>query len=147
VLINFERLSRARVKRSIEQIGTALAASIRDTDITGWHRNRSTIGVIFTSLTGTSRAATRTAVSGQRFETPAAIAAGDAVRHELRDLRVRWALEEAGLPYKVRPVSFREMKEPAYLALNPFDPATVKDAMKVFEAKVSELEALYRLTP
>ena len=32
---------------------------------------------------------TRTAVSGQRFETPAAIAAGDAVRHELRDLRAR----------------------------------------------------------
>jgi hypothetical protein len=31
----------------------------------------------------------RTAISGQRFETSAAIAAGDAVRHELRDLRVR----------------------------------------------------------
>src|SRR6185369_8141546 len=65
VLINFERLSRARAKRSIEQIGTALAASIRDTDVTGWHRNRSTIGVIFTSLSGTSRAATRSAVSAK----------------------------------------------------------------------------------
>ena len=63
VLINFERLSRARVKRSIEHIGAALASSIRDTDITGWHRNRSTIGVIFTSLSGSSRAATRTAIS------------------------------------------------------------------------------------
>ncbi|WP_431108123.1 glutathione S-transferase family protein [Variovorax paradoxus] len=37
-----------------------------------------------------------------------------------RDTRVRWALEEAGLPYKVRLVSFRAMKEPAHLALNPF---------------------------
>jgi len=32
---------------------------------------------------------TRTAVAGERFETRAAIAAGDAVRHELRELRVR----------------------------------------------------------
>lgn len=37
-----------------------------------------------------------------------------------RDTRVRWALEEAGLTYKVRPVSFAAMKEPAHLALHPF---------------------------
>jgi glutathione S-transferase len=37
-----------------------------------------------------------------------------------RDTRVRWALEEVGQPYKVRPVTFREMKEPAHLALHPF---------------------------
>ena len=37
-----------------------------------------------------------------------------------RDTRVRWALEEVGQPYKVRPVSFRAMKEPAHLALHPF---------------------------
>jgi glutathione S-transferase len=37
-----------------------------------------------------------------------------------RDTRVRWALEEVGQPYEVRPVSFREMKEPAHLALHPF---------------------------
>jgi glutathione S-transferase len=37
-----------------------------------------------------------------------------------RDTRVRWALEEAGLPYEVRPVSFSAMKEPAHLALHPF---------------------------
>lgn len=37
-----------------------------------------------------------------------------------RDTRVRWALEEAGLPYQVRPVSFSAMKEPAHLALQPF---------------------------
>ena len=36
-----------------------------------------------------------------------------------RDTRVRWALEEVGLPYEVRPVSFRAMKEPAHLALHP----------------------------
>jgi glutathione S-transferase len=37
-----------------------------------------------------------------------------------RDTRVRWALEEAGLRYEVRLVSFRAMKEAAHLALNPF---------------------------
>jgi glutathione S-transferase len=37
-----------------------------------------------------------------------------------RDTRVRWALEEVGLPYEVRLVSFRAMKEPAHLARNPF---------------------------
>ena len=37
-----------------------------------------------------------------------------------RDMRVRWALEEAGQPYGVRLVSFRAMKEPAHRALHPF---------------------------
>ncbi|HSB96344.1 MAG TPA: glutathione S-transferase family protein [Spongiibacteraceae bacterium] len=37
-----------------------------------------------------------------------------------RDTRVRWALEEVGLPYEVRLVSFQAMKEPAHLALHPF---------------------------
>jgi len=37
-----------------------------------------------------------------------------------RDTRVRWALEEVGLPYEVRLVSFGAMKQPAHLALHPF---------------------------
>ena len=37
-----------------------------------------------------------------------------------RDTRVRWALEEVGQPYEVRLVTFKAMKEPAYLALHPF---------------------------
>jgi glutathione S-transferase len=37
-----------------------------------------------------------------------------------RDMRVRWALEEVGQPYNVRLVSFKEMKQPAHLALHPF---------------------------
>jgi len=37
-----------------------------------------------------------------------------------RDTRVRWALEEVGQSYEVRPVSFAAMKEPAHLALHPF---------------------------
>ena len=37
-----------------------------------------------------------------------------------RDMRVRWALEEVGQPYNVRLLSFKAMKEPAHLALQPF---------------------------
>jgi glutathione S-transferase len=37
-----------------------------------------------------------------------------------RDMRVRWAFEELGLPYDVRLLTFEQMKEPAHLALQPF---------------------------
>jgi glutathione S-transferase len=44
----------------------------------------------------------------------------DGGRGLARDMRLRWALEEVGQPYEVRPVSFAAMKEPAHLALHPF---------------------------
>jgi glutathione S-transferase len=52
-----------------------------------------------------------------------------------RDTRVRWALEEAGLPYEVRLVSFRAMKEPAHLALHPFGqiPTYEENGLVLFE--------------
>ena len=37
-----------------------------------------------------------------------------------RDLRVRWALEEAGQPYDVRLLSFAAMKEPTHRVRHPF---------------------------
>ena len=37
-----------------------------------------------------------------------------------RDTRVRWALEEVGQPYDVRPVSLRARQDPAHLRLRPF---------------------------
>jgi len=52
-----------------------------------------------------------------------------------RDTRVRWALEEAGLPYEVRLVSFRAMKEPAHLRLHPFGqiPTYEEGGLTLFE--------------
>jgi glutathione S-transferase len=44
----------------------------------------------------------------------------DGGRGLARDMRVRWALEEAGQPYDVRLLPFARMKEPAHLALHPF---------------------------
>lgn len=52
-----------------------------------------------------------------------------------RDTRVRWALEEANLPYRVRLVSFSALKEPAHLALHPFGqiPTYEEDDLVLFE--------------
>jgi glutathione S-transferase len=52
-----------------------------------------------------------------------------------RDTRVRWALEEVGQPYEVRPVSFKAMKEPAHLGLHPFGqiPTYEEDGLALFE--------------
>src|SRR3546814_15255859 len=44
----------------------------------------------------------------------------DGGRGLARDMGVRWALEEVGQPYDVRPLSFEAMKTPAHLALQPF---------------------------
>jgi len=47
-------------------------------------------------------------------------ASPDRGRGLARDMRVRWALEEAGQPYEVRLVSFGAMKEPGHRRLHPF---------------------------
>jgi glutathione S-transferase len=47
-------------------------------------------------------------------------ASPDRGRGLARDMRVRWALEELGLAYQVRLISFAEMKQPDHLARQPF---------------------------
>jgi glutathione S-transferase len=44
----------------------------------------------------------------------------DFARGQVRDLRVRWALEEAGLPYKTRLLEQGDQDKPEYRALQPF---------------------------
>ncbi|MFM0645267.1 glutathione S-transferase family protein [Paraburkholderia bryophila] len=53
-----------------------------------------------------------------------------------RDMRVRWALEEAGQAYEVRLVSFSAMKEPVHRALHPFGqiPTYEEGALVLFES-------------
>jgi glutathione S-transferase len=60
----------------------------------------------------------------------------DGGRGLARDMRVRWALEEVGQPYKVRLVSFSAMKEPAHRALNPFGqiPTYEEENLVLFES-------------
>ena len=59
----------------------------------------------------------------------------DGGRGLARDMRVRWAFEEVGQPYVVRPLSFAAMKEPAHRALHPFGqiPTYEEDSLALFE--------------
>ena len=52
----------------------------------------------------------------------------------VRDLRIRWALEEAGLPYRIETTPFRE-KTPAHFAHQPFGqvPWLVDGDLSIFE--------------
>ena len=55
---------------------------------------------------------------------------------QVRDLRVRWALEEAGISYQERLVGPEDLATAAYRALQPFGqvPATQTDELKLFES-------------
>jgi len=54
----------------------------------------------------------------------------------VRDLRVRWALEEAGLPYEARLLEQGDQNKPDYLALQPFGqvPILEEDGLALFES-------------
>lgn len=59
----------------------------------------------------------------------------DAAKGLVRDLRVRWALEEAGLDYRVRLLSFQE-KPADYVKEQPFEqvPCFSDDTVRIFES-------------
>ncbi|MDB5705114.1 MAG: gst4 [Sphingomonas bacterium] len=54
----------------------------------------------------------------------------------VRDMRVRWALREAGLPYEIDFVEFGEHKSPEFRARQPFGqiPTFRADGMELFES-------------
>ena len=57
-------------------------------------------------------------------------------RGQVRDLRVRWALEEAGIPYQERLITFEDKSTPQYRAIQPFGqvPAIEEDGLPLFES-------------
>ena len=62
--------------------------------------------------------------------------APDEGRGLVRDMRVRWALEEVGQAYDVRHLNWGEQKEPAHRARNPFGqvPAYEEGGLVLFES-------------
>ena len=60
----------------------------------------------------------------------------DFARGQVRDLRVRWALEEAGLPYRTRLLGQGDQDKPEYRALQPFGqvPILEEDGLVLFES-------------
>ena len=63
-----------------------------------------------------------------------------------RDMRVRWALEEAGQPYDVRLVSFEAMKQSAHRAVQPFGqiPSYEEGDLVLFESGAIVLHVAQR---
>jgi glutathione S-transferase len=57
-------------------------------------------------------------------------------RGQVRDLRARWALEEAGLPYKTHLLEQGDQDKPEYRALQPFGqvPILQEDGLVLFES-------------
>jgi glutathione S-transferase len=55
---------------------------------------------------------------------------------QVRDLRARWALEEAGLPYKTRLLELGDQEKPEYRALQPFGqvPILEEHGLVLFES-------------
>ena len=51
----------------------------------------------------------------------------DFAKGQVRDLRPRWALEEAGLPYKTRLLDQGDQDKPEYRALQPFGQVPIMD--------------------
>lgn len=59
----------------------------------------------------------------------------DFAKGQVRDLRVRWALEEVGLPYRSRLLASGDQDKPEYRALQPFGqvPVLQEDRLTLFE--------------
>jgi len=60
----------------------------------------------------------------------------DFAQGQVRDLRVRWALEEAGLPYRSRLLTHGDQDKPEYRALQPFGqvPVLEENGESLFES-------------
>ena len=66
----------------------------------------------------------------------------------VRDVRVRWALEEAGLPYQTRIIGHGENKQMPYLGQQPFGqvPVFEEDGFHMFESGAIGLHIAERST-
>jgi glutathione S-transferase len=60
----------------------------------------------------------------------------DFAQGQVRDLRARWALEEAGLPYRTRLLAMGDQDKPEYRAIQPFGqvPILEEDGFALFES-------------
>ena len=62
MLVDMEELGSTLGREAMEGIGQAIAGSMRETDVTGWYKNSSVLGVILTTLNGACRQTLETVV-------------------------------------------------------------------------------------
>ncbi len=64
---------------------------------------------------------------------------------QVRDLRARWALEEAGLPYKTRLLELGDQDKSDYRALQPFGQVPIlEDSIEPFVMNVALIDLFYK---
>ncbi|WP_110655340.1 glutathione S-transferase family protein [Salinicola halimionae] len=86
---------------------------------------------------------------GSRIRVSAFRWVPDFARGKVRDLRVRWALEEAGLPYETEAIDFVEKRSPNYLCRQPFGqvPLMEVDGEAMFESGAIVLKIAEQYEP
>jgi lipopolysaccharide/colanic/teichoic acid biosynthesis glycosyltransferase len=80
MLVDMEELKRTMSIAAIEEIGLAISASMRETDVSGWYREHSVLGIILTTLNGADRK-TLEAVIGERMRSLLCLSLDD-VEHQ-----------------------------------------------------------------
>jgi Glutathione S-transferase, N-terminal domain len=96
----------------------------RNSHMRGWNE-------IFTKLAADVAEGARHMITISAFKKVPEFAQG-----QVRDLRARWALEEAGLPYKTRLLQQGDQDKQDYRALQPFGqvPILEEDGLVLFES-------------
>ena len=140
------RACTTRTRPATRQAGTALSTSwsaifshraeLRD-QVSARHRRSHSHGAArtqsSTSFLPTPRQSQRSIPHDHdlRFQMGSGFAQG-----QVRDLRARWALEEAGLPYRTRLLEQGDQDKPEYRALQPFGqvPILEEDGLVLFES-------------
>jgi lipopolysaccharide/colanic/teichoic acid biosynthesis glycosyltransferase len=80
MLVDMEELKRTMNVPSIEDIALTISAAMRDTDVSGWYREHSVMGIILTTLNGADRHTLETVI-GERMRTLLSLSLDD-VEHQ-----------------------------------------------------------------
>jgi len=80
MLVDMEELKRTMNASAIEEIGISISAAMRDTDVSGWYREHSVLGIILTTLNGADRQ-TLESVIGERMRSLLSLSLDD-VEHQ-----------------------------------------------------------------
>ena len=80
MLLDMEELKRTMSIAAIEEIAVTISTSMRETDVSGWYREHSVLGIILTTLNGANRT-TLESVIGERMRSLLSLSLDD-VEHQ-----------------------------------------------------------------
>jgi lipopolysaccharide/colanic/teichoic acid biosynthesis glycosyltransferase len=80
MLVDMEELKRTMSASAIEDIAVTISAAMRETDVSGWYREHSVMGIILTTLNGADRQTLETVI-GERMRSLLSLSLDD-VEHQ-----------------------------------------------------------------